>query len=127
VQVLLTTHSPHFASKVDLERLIIVSRRRCYPLLRAYTKLDPTDYEFLRRFLDVTKANLFFARGVTIVEGDAENLMAQGRHKDPKTSQKYVHTGVHLAKLARQVAESQRSNSGGTPDKQEVRTEHERS
>jgi hypothetical protein len=26
--------------------------------------------------------------------------MAQARHKDPKTSQKYVHTGLHLAKLA---------------------------
>jgi len=26
--------------------------------------------------------------------------MAQARHKDPKTSQKYVHTGLHLAKAA---------------------------
>ena len=75
VQVLLTTHSPHFASKVDLERLIVVSGRRCHPLVRDRTKLAPADYEFLRRFLDVTKANLFFARGVVIVEGDAENLL----------------------------------------------------
>jgi putative ATP-dependent endonuclease of the OLD family len=29
----------------------------------------------LRRFLDATKANLFFARGLIIVEGDAENLL----------------------------------------------------
>lgn len=75
VQILLTTHSPHFASKVDLERLIIVSGRRCYALTRSDTKLAASDYEFLRRFLDVTKANLFFARGVVIVEGDAENLL----------------------------------------------------
>jgi integrase len=33
-------------------------------------------------------------------------VMAQARHKDPKTSQKYVHTGLHLAKLARQAAEA---------------------
>jgi putative ATP-dependent endonuclease of OLD family len=33
------------------------------------------DYSFLKRFLDVTKANMFFARGLMIVEGDAENIL----------------------------------------------------
>jgi putative ATP-dependent endonuclease of OLD family len=37
--------------------------------------LDRSDYQFLRRFLDATKANLFFAKGVAIVEGDAENIL----------------------------------------------------
>lgn len=32
-------------------------------------------YEFLRRFIDASKANLFFARGVAIVEGPAEALL----------------------------------------------------
>jgi len=39
------------------------------------TKLEERDYEFLERFLDTTKANLFFAKGVIMVEGDAENLL----------------------------------------------------
>jgi len=39
------------------------------------TKLKKNDYDFLRRFLDATKANLFFARGVAIVEGPAEALL----------------------------------------------------
>ena len=39
------------------------------------TKLTRSDYRFLQRFLDVTKANLFLARGVVIVEGDAENIL----------------------------------------------------
>jgi putative ATP-dependent endonuclease of OLD family len=39
------------------------------------TRLHRSDYRFLQRFLDVTKANLFFARGVMIVEGDAENIL----------------------------------------------------
>lgn len=30
---------------------------------------------FLQRFLDATKSNLFFAKGVIMVEGDAENLL----------------------------------------------------
>lgn len=37
--------------------------------------MKPADYNFLERFLDATKANLFFARGVIMVEGDAENLL----------------------------------------------------
>lgn len=75
VQILVTTHSPNLASKVDIESIVLVSERRCFPLGRNATRLDGWDYAFLRRFLDVTKANLFFARGVVIVEGDAENLL----------------------------------------------------
>ena len=40
-----------------------------------YTNLLKGDYEFLERFLDSTKANLFFAKGVIFVEGDAENIL----------------------------------------------------
>lgn len=40
-----------------------------------YTELAPGDYRFLERFLDTTKANLFFARGIIIVEGDSENTL----------------------------------------------------
>ena len=46
-----------------------------YPMGPKYTQLSENDYKFLERFLDVTKANLFFARGVIFVEGDAENLI----------------------------------------------------
>jgi putative ATP-dependent endonuclease of OLD family len=38
------------------------------------TKLESTDYSFLKRFLDTTKANLFFAKGIILVEGWAEEL-----------------------------------------------------
>lgn len=34
------------------------------------------DYLFLQRFLDATKANLFFARGILMVEGDAGESLA---------------------------------------------------
>ncbi len=40
-----------------------------------FTKLAPKNYDFLHRFIDATKANLFFARGIIFVEGDAENLL----------------------------------------------------
>ena len=75
VQMLLTTHSPNLASKANLESVILMHEGRAYPLGRKYTKLAPSDYRFLERFLDVTRANLFFAKGVVLVEGDAENLL----------------------------------------------------
>lgn len=75
VQVIVTTHSPNLASKVKLASMILVSQGRGFPMGPEYTLLEPSDYGFLERFLDVTKANLFFARGVLIVEGDAENLL----------------------------------------------------
>lgn len=75
VQVLMTTHSPTLAASIPLERITIVSGGHAYSLAPSETKLSVADYAFLARFLDATKANLFFARGVAIVEGDAENLL----------------------------------------------------
>lgn len=75
VQVILTTHSPNLSSKIALDNLVLMHGRKAYSLGKQHTKLDDGDYRFLARFLDVTKANLFFARGVLIVEGDAEAIL----------------------------------------------------
>jgi putative ATP-dependent endonuclease of OLD family len=75
LQVLMTTHSPSLASSLKLENLVLVRGGRAFPMGPAHTLLEPADYAFLERFLDATKANLFFARGVVIVEGDAENIL----------------------------------------------------
>lgn len=75
VQVLLTTHSPQLAAGASLETMTMVVGHRSFPLGTGHTRLDPDDYEFLRRFLDATKANLFFARALIVVEGDGENLL----------------------------------------------------
>lgn len=75
IQLLVTTHSPNIGSKIDLENLIICQKSYAFPMGTAYTKLAPTNYTFLQRFLDTTKANLFFARGVILVEGWAEELL----------------------------------------------------
>ena len=67
-QYILTTHSPTLASSIKLENLIIIYEGEAYPMREEYTKLGEDDYTFLDRFLDATKANLFFAKGV-ILEG----------------------------------------------------------
>jgi putative ATP-dependent endonuclease of OLD family len=75
VQLIMTTHSPNLASKVKLDNLIICMGDKVFPMGCDFTKLEKGDYLFLERFLDVTKANLFFAQSVILVEGDAENIL----------------------------------------------------
>lgn len=75
IQILVTTHSPNLASAINLNNLVLLSGGKAFPLGEGKTKLLRSDYGFLRRFLDVTKANMFFARGLVIVEGDAENIL----------------------------------------------------
>ncbi|MBI3852854.1 MAG: AAA family ATPase [Verrucomicrobia bacterium] len=75
IQIIVTTHSPNLASAIKLNNLVMMHKGRAFSMAEQQTKLDSSDYRFLERFLDVTKANLFFARGVMIVEGDAENIL----------------------------------------------------
>ena len=57
------------------KNLIVIKNGNAYPMGSEYTKLEKGDYYFLERFLDSTKANLFFANGIILVEGDAENIL----------------------------------------------------
>jgi putative ATP-dependent endonuclease of OLD family len=75
IQLIMTTHSPNLGSKVKLENLIICHEGQVFPMGSANTKLEATDYSFLERFLDTTKANLFFAKGLILVEGPAEEFL----------------------------------------------------
>ncbi|WP_413485157.1 ATP-dependent nuclease [Shewanella baltica] len=74
-QFILTTHSTTIGASISLENLILCRGQNVYPMWQGQTKLAIGDYKFLQRFLDSTKANMFFARGVIMVEGDAENIL----------------------------------------------------
>jgi putative ATP-dependent endonuclease of OLD family len=78
VQVFITSHSPTLTSRAALDSIVVIHRsaggtlkatavRRC-PLTAA-NKQD------LERYLDVTRSQLFFARGVLLVEGISEALV----------------------------------------------------
>jgi putative ATP-dependent endonuclease of OLD family len=75
IQIIVTTHSPNLASAIELNNMVMIRKGHAFSMAEGQTELDHSDYRFLERFLDVTKANLFFARGVMIVEGDAENIL----------------------------------------------------
>ncbi|HCE1584303.1 TPA: AAA family ATPase [Vibrio parahaemolyticus] len=75
VQCFLTTHSPNIASKADPSEIIMLSEGVAWSLRFGETKLEEPDYKYLRKFLDATKANIFFAKGILLVEGDGENIL----------------------------------------------------
>lgn len=74
-QIIVTTHSPILASVVKLENITIIKEAQAYSLAPPNTLLDSSDYRFLERYLDATKANLFFAKAVIMVEGPSEELL----------------------------------------------------
>lgn len=78
-QVIVTTHSPQFASTADLGRVTVLSRESegnsSEARHLANLSATPKELAHLGRFLDVTKSALLFAEGVILVEGIAEQLL----------------------------------------------------
>lgn len=75
IQCILSTHSPNLSSKADPASIIMLGGGRACALRPGETELAADDYTFLRKFLDATKANVFFARAILFVEGDGENIL----------------------------------------------------
>ena len=74
-QIIMTTHSPLLASVVSLNNIMVIKDAQVYSMAFGNTLLVQDDYRYLEAYLDATKANLFFARSVIIVEGAAEELL----------------------------------------------------
>jgi putative ATP-dependent endonuclease of the OLD family len=82
-QVVVTSHSPNLASAARVERVTVMVAQAPGEAVvaRAARDVGLSDKQLahLRRFLDVTKAALLFARGVVLVEGVAEQLLVIAR------------------------------------------------
>lgn len=77
VQLFVTSHSPNFASIADLESLVCLvdtgtTVESFFPRTITFEK---GKREKLERYLDVTRAEFFFARRVIFVEGAAELML----------------------------------------------------
>lgn len=83
VQLFVTSHSPNFASNSKLESLVCLVENEA-----GVETFFPRDVQFakgkrekLERYLDVTRAELFFARRVIFVEGAAELMLVDALAK----------------------------------------------
>ena len=77
--ILLTTHSPNVASVAPLSNVVVLRHigGKGHTVGRSLKgiDLDKNDREDLERYLDVTRGELFFSKGVILVEGDAEKFL----------------------------------------------------
>jgi len=76
--VFLTTHSPHIASVAPLRSVVLLKETKDEGTVGCSTasiKLSEGEVDDLARYLDVTRAEMLFARGVILVEGDAERFL----------------------------------------------------
>ncbi len=80
VQVVVTTHSPVLAASASIDSLIHLSRQKTgkeysYAAVPLKSCGLGESFDFVNRWLDVTKSTLLFARGVILVEGIAEAML----------------------------------------------------
>ncbi|MEK6320760.1 MAG: AAA family ATPase [Acidobacteriota bacterium] len=77
--ILITTHSPHIASVTPLRDFVVLRASEDGGATEALSTvgLDLTDEDVadLERYIDVNRGELLFARGVILVEGDAEKFL----------------------------------------------------
>jgi putative ATP-dependent endonuclease of OLD family len=75
-QIFVTSHSPTLTAKTDLVKIIVLDNVDGAVTASHMSKLNlgPDDERFMRKFMDVTKSQLYFAQGVIFVEGYSEAL-----------------------------------------------------
>lgn len=77
--ILLTTHSPNVASVASLSNIVVLRHvsGEGHTIARSLNgiTLEPGQRDDLERYIDVTRGDIFFSKGVILVEGDAEKFL----------------------------------------------------
>ena len=77
IQIIFTSHSPTLASKVDIGNINLIyendHKKYCLPFSEA--NITDANKEYLQKYLDVTKSQMFFAKGIIFVEGISEAIL----------------------------------------------------
>ena len=101
LSVVLTTHSPHIASVAPVRSLVLLKDER-ESGARGYSSaaagLTDVEAEDLARYLDVTRAEMLFARGIILVEGDSERFLLPAFAKQMNVA--LDHLGITVCSVA---------------------------
>lgn len=76
-QVIYSTHSPQISeiSNIKNVNIIVPADGESWTSCRPSSGLKDAEIVPINRFLDITRCNLLFSRGVILVEGDAEEML----------------------------------------------------
>lgn len=77
--ILMTTHSPHIVSVSPLKSVVLLRKggdgKGTEGVSTAQLEIDDDERRDLERYLDVTRGEMLFAKGVLLVEGEAETYL----------------------------------------------------
>lgn len=75
-QVIISTHSTHISSASKISSMNVLARGNREALVfQPSTNLTPEHVSRVERYLDAVRSNLLFAKGIFLVEGDAEQIL----------------------------------------------------
>ena len=103
--VLVTTHSPHLASVAPIKSLVLLRNTSGRSVSFTVRTLDLSSKEVddLQRYLDVTRAEMLFAKGVIFVEGPAEQFLVSAfavpRLKKAKIARSLDELGISVCSV----------------------------
>ncbi len=80
LQIFITSHSPTITAKSDISNVKVLQKQNSIVKAFSFKDLTEEDYsstnrKYLRKFLDTTKAQMFFSNGAILVEGIAEAIL----------------------------------------------------
>jgi len=75
-QIIYSTHSTQISEVSNVENINILAKKLNYAeVYQPSTGLLPENINQIQRYLDAVRTNLLFAKGVILVEGDAEEIL----------------------------------------------------
>jgi putative ATP-dependent endonuclease of the OLD family len=75
-QIIYSTHSTYISEVCDVSSINILAKKRNYAeVYQPSTGLARKNIRQVQRYLDAVRSNLLFAKGVILVEGDAEEIL----------------------------------------------------
>lgn len=75
-QIIYSTHSTQISEVSNVENINILAKKLNYAeVYQPSTGLGPENINQIQRYLDAVRTNLLFAKGVILVEGDAEEIL----------------------------------------------------
>lgn len=78
IQTLITSHSAHIANTMVFSKIRYAQKTKdgvIYKNLNTFAQEDPSNTDFIRKYLTLTKCDLFFADKAIFVEGASERLL----------------------------------------------------
>ena len=104
--IILTTHSPNIASVAPLKNIVVLRLRSDHKGTDTVgcslhrIDLNPKEIEDLERYIDVARGELFFSKGVVLVEGDSERFLLPTLAKLHDTDFDFDEFGISVCSIS---------------------------